>query len=235
MKKAIVSKYQRGMETLVLRFKEKHDSQNALHKSLQSTLNDLCSNMAALETVRLNPDSRLPKDAHTLNVSRLASKLQGTTKGMREYISKQAGETERGMAAEMASRSGLKPGAYAPEVRSRFHSMTPGDRIKTIQGLIESKDGASLDALLNSPPVLTGILPQDITNYREQYFTAVCPELVKARDVYRDLKSHIDAAIATVETATIEYTDPQKLRDLELREASSVAAQAQLEGVSHGD
>lgn len=235
MKKAIVSKYQRGLETLVQRFKEKHDSQNALHKGLQSTLNDLASNMTALETVRQNPDSRLPKDAHALTVSRLAGKLNTMTEEMRTAITLKAAETERGLAAEMASRSGLKPGAYGAEIRSRFYAMSPGDKAKTIQGLIEGKDGASLDAILNSPPVLTGLLPQDIISYREQYFLAACPEFVKARDVYRDLKSHVDAALQAVEAATNEYSDPLKLRDLEAREAASGAAQTKLEGVSHGN
>lgn len=230
MKKQIVSKYVRGLETLVQRFKEKHDPQNALHKGLQSVINDLASNVTALETVRQNPDPRMPKDGHILNVSRIAAKLQGTTEGMREHIEKQAKEVEAGLAAEMASRSGLKPGAYGAEIRNRFYAMSPGDKVKTLQNLIEGKDGGSLDALLNSPPVLTGLLPQDITSYREQYFQSACPELVRARDIYRDLKSHVDAAIATVESATIEYSDPLKLRDLEEREAASVAATAQLEG-----
>lgn len=136
------------------------------------------------------------------------------------------------MAAEMSSRSGLKPGAYGQEIRSRFHAMSPGDKVKALQSLIEGKDGASLDAILNAPPVLTGLNPAELTNYREQFFQAACPELVQARDVYRDLKSHIDAAIETVDAATNEYSDPIKLRDLEEREAASVAATAQLEGVS---
>lgn len=235
MKKPIVSKYQRGLETLVQRVKEKHDPQNTLHKGLQSVINDLASNMHALEVVRQTVDPRMPKEGHILNVSRVAAKLQTTTEGMRDHISKQAEEVERGLAAEMSSRSGLKPGAYGLEIRSRFHGMSPGDKVKTVQGLIEGKDGASLDAILNAPPVLTGLLPQDIVTYREQFYTSVCPELVQARDTYRDLKSHIDAAIETVEAATTEYSDPLKLRDLEERESASVAAAAQLEGGNHAN
>lgn len=230
MKKAIVSKFTEGLATLKQRFIERNDSQNELHRGLKGVINDLASNMIALETVRQTVDPRMSKDAHILNVSKLATKLQGMTEEMRKAITLKSEETEKGMAAEMASRSGLKPGPYAAEIRQRFHAMTPGDRVKTIQGLIDSKDGASLDAILNSPPVLTGLLPQDIVTYREQFYTSACPELTKALTTYKDLAEHVLAAVATVETATKEYSDPKKLKDLEEREAASVAAQAKLGG-----
>ncbi|OGP64677.1 MAG: hypothetical protein A3K22_04970 [Deltaproteobacteria bacterium RBG_16_42_7] len=233
MKKQMVTKYQRSVKTLVERFREKQDTQNELHKGLQSVLNDLSSNMAALETIRQNPDPRMPKEGHILNVSKMAGKLQAMTEEMRKAVIQKAGEVEKGLAAEMSSRSGLKPGPYAIELRQRFFSMSAGDRVKTIQNLIDSRDGASLDAILNAPPVLTGLLPQDITSYREQYFQTACPELYQARETYRDLKSHIDAAIDTVQAATTAYSDPLKLRDLEASEAASAGAQAQLEGGSH--
>ena len=234
MKKQVESKFTRGMGTLYQRFTERRDSQNELHKGLQAVMNDLASNLIALETVRQNPDPRMPTDGHNLNVSGMASKLQAMTEEMRTAVISKAEEIEKGLAAEMSSRSGLKSGPYAMEIRSRFFTMTPGDRVKTIQSLIDARDGASLDAILNSPPLLTGLLPQDINKYRTQYFQTAVPELVKARDVYKDLADHVQSAIDTVVSATSEYSDPRKLKGLEDREGASVAAQAHLEGGSHG-
>lgn len=235
MRKPIVSKYLKGMDTLTERFKERHDTQNELHKGLQSTLNDLSSQMQAVETLRQTRGPLVTPEAHVLGVGRAATNLKDYAERTKKIVESRFSEAMKGMDSEMASISGLKPGVYAPEIRARFQNMKEVDRVKTLQSLIEAKDGASLDAILNAPPVLTGLLPREIITYRTQFYQTACPDLVKARDLYTDLNAHVTAAIDSVTAATKEYSDPGKLKELEEREAVSSHAQAVLEGGGHGN
>lgn len=230
MKKPISSGYTKSLDLLTQRFKERHDSQNHQHKDLQSKLNDLTGQLYALETIRQTRDPLASPDAHALNVGRAAERLRHLAETAAETISAKAYEAESSFEAALREHGKLQPGPFGAEIRQRVHSLAPGERVKAIQALIESKDGVSLEAIFSAPSILIGLNSEDIGKFREQYYQAACPELVKARDTYRDLTEHINTAVKTSISAASEYSDPRKLMELEEREAAMSKAQDTLKG-----
>lgn len=222
--------YTKSMDLLVQRFKERHDSQNTLHKDLQARLNDLTGQLNALEVIRQNRDPLASPDAHALKVGQAASRLRFLAEEAEKVITSKAKEAEGSFEAALRENSGLKPGPYAPEIRQRLHDLKPGEKVKAIQSLIEGKDGSSLSAIFDAPTMLSGLSATDISTYKEQYYKVAVPEIVKARDTYRDLTEHVQTAIKTSLSAASEYSDSRKLRELEEREVASARAQDQLKG-----
>ncbi|MDP2688723.1 MAG: hypothetical protein Q8P48_01295, partial [Deltaproteobacteria bacterium] len=56
------------------------------------------------------------------------------------------------------------------------------------------------------------------------------PDIVKSRDIFKDLAEHTTAAILTAQKVAAEYSDPLKLRALELADAEALKARSALGG-----
>lgn len=215
--------YTKSMDLLVQRFKERHDAQNALHRDLQIRLNDLTGQLHALETIRqtaLDP----------LNVGRAAGRLRLIAEEAQKAITSKAQEAAASFESALREHSRLTPGPFGAEIRARLHAMKPGERVKAIQAMIESKDGSSLAGIVDAPSMLTGLSAEDLGKFRDQFYRVAVPELVQARDTFRDLAEHLQTAIKTAMSAASEYSDPRKLRELEEREAEAAKAQEALNG-----
>ena len=184
--------------------------------------------MQAVETIRQN--RALTPEGHALEVGRAAARLRVLAEAAAEAITTKATEADSSFETALREHSGLVNGPFAVEIRQRIQGMTPGERIKTIQALIEGRDGVSLSAIFDAPSMLTNLSADDIGKCREQFFQVAAPDIVKARDTYKDLTEHAHAAVKTSLTAASEYSDPGKLRALELREAETAKAQAALKG-----
>ncbi|HBG47232.1 MAG TPA: hypothetical protein DDW94_09630 [Deltaproteobacteria bacterium] len=218
--------YTKALDTLKVRFQEKHDKQNRDHKALQTTLNDLADALKAVEFIRANPQG----GDHALNVGRAAARLQVLAEAAEAAITTKATSAGASFESSLREHSGLVNGPYAVEIRQRLQGMAPGEKVKVVQAMIESRDGSSLAAIIDAPSMLTGLSSEDIGKFREQYFQTAAPDIVKARDTYRDLNEHVQAAVKTSLTAASEYSDPVKLRALELHEAEAAKAKAALGG-----
>lgn len=214
-----MSKYISTMNQLTRRFVEKHDSQNKLHKDLQARLNDLAGQLQSVEVLRQTSDA--------LTVGRGMNRLNTLTDAAESWLSKNKVDTEKSFEAAMREKAGLTPGPYGQEIRSRLHAMNPGDRVKAVHDLIQAHDGQTLAAILDAPSMLTGLTQEDLGKYREQFYQIAVPDLVKARDTFRDLSEHVQAAVDTCRKISLEHNDPAKLRELEEREAAIKAAQGE--------
>ncbi len=219
-----------SLNTLVRRFNERHDPKNTSHKDLQVRLNDLCGQVRALEILRLNRDPLASLDAHDLTVGRAAARLRQLGEVAAKAIEVKEQETAASFTAAFREHGKLQPGPYGREIRARLYDMKPTDKVRTIQALIEAKDGASLSALFDAPPMLTGLSAEDIGKFREQFYLTACPDIVKSRDIFRDLTEHVQTAVKISLIAATEYSDPRKLRELEEREAALIKAGGELKG-----
>ena len=215
-----------AIDALCQRFKEKHDPQNKGHKDLQVKLNDLAAQLQAVEFTRKNPQG----SDHGLTVQRAAARLKLLAEEGAKAITAKSKEAEISFERSLREHSGLTNGPYAVEIRQRLNEMKPGERVKVVQAMITAKDGSSLAAIFDAPPFLTGLAPKDTSKFREQFFQSTAPDIVKARDVYRELSEHVNAAIRTALNVASELSDPRKLRELELREAEASRAESALKG-----
>lgn len=216
------TRFTETMGTLSKRFTAKMDGANALHKDLAGRFSELAKQLNALEALRETSD--------LLTTARAANRLKFLAEEHGKVIVSKSKEAALAFESALQEHGGLKPGPFAPEIRQRLHAMKPGERITAIQAMVTARDGQSLAAVLDAPGILTGLSPDELSKTREQYYQTACPDLVKARDVHRDLVEHIDAAIKTSLTAATVYGDPRKLRELEEREAVSAKAREALNG-----
>lgn len=223
--KEISSNYVTALDALAQRFKEKHDPQNNAHKDLQVRLNDLAGQLRAVEFIRKNPPQ---SGDHGLDVQRAAARLKFLADEAAKAFTTKAKEAEISFERSLREYSGLTNGPFSVEIRARLHGMKPGDRVKAVQGMITNTDGAGLAAILDSPPLLTGLSPEDIPKFREQFYQKTVPDIIKARDTYRELSEHALAATRTTLNAVAEYSDPQRLRELEIKEAAAITHTAKL-------
>lgn len=230
MKKPISSGFTKAMDTLAARFDAKYDRQNPQHKTLAEPLKALSNQLHALETIKQNRDPLGSHNAHILEVGKAANRLRYLAEENGKFITNEAKKAEASFEAALKEHGRLQPGPFAPEIRLRIYGLKPADRVRTIQDLIEGRDGVSLSAILEAPRVLTGLSADDIGKFREQYFQAACPDLIKARDTYRDLASHAQAVIATSLKAASEHGAPDRLRELEAMDAASAKAKEALNG-----
>lgn len=221
----ISSNYILAIDSLVQRFKEKHDPQNDAHKELKVRVNDLVEQLRAVEFIRKNPPQ---SGDHGLDVQRAAARLKFLADEAAKAFTMKAKEYELSFERSLREHSGLANGPYAVEIRERLYGMKPAERVKAVQGMITNKDGSALAAIFDAPPLLTGLSPEDIPKFREQFFQSTVPDIVKARDVYRELSEHAHAAIRTALKAATDYSDPRRLRELELKEAAAETHAAKL-------
>lgn len=210
-----MSKFSNTMHQLSKRFTERADGKNALHKDLAGRLKDLANQLEAVETLR---------------TPQAAARLRYLAEAAEGVLRSKSTEASASFDAALREHSGLKAGAYGPEIRANIKALSPGERVKAIQALIEVQDGSSLSAIFDAPPMLSGMSTDDLGKFREQYYQVAAPDLVKAREVFSDLAECVNAAVKTSLTAALEYGDPVKLQELEAREAATARAQDALKG-----
>lgn len=197
--------YTATMDELTKRFTSKAPKGT---EALGVHLKNLTSQLAALD--HLQGDDKLR------GVQRLNVLVEAAERDLGKVT------TERGKSfdAELRRAAGFEPGPFGPELRARFASMAPGDRVKALNELVKAGDGPSLHAVLDSPSVLTGLDPDTQGKFREMFFQREAPDLYKARENFSAAVEAVHTAIRTAQRAHLELSDPRKLQELEEAEAA---------------
>jgi len=218
---------QQSIDTLIGRFNSRHDTTNTLHKSLQAKLNDIATQLNAVEVIRLS-------NADAATKGRAVEKLKNFSIATENWLKKTIADTNISLDNAARLQAGMVAGPYGAEIRQRLHEMKPGDKIKAVMSLIQARDGASLSAVLDSPALLTGLSTDEIGKFKAQYYEVACPDIVQAANTFKELADTVDAGVRTALSAAREYSNPDG-RDVQAKAKALDAANAQLAGGSNGN
>ncbi len=210
-------KISNSLRHLVERMAECTERDNTAHKRLNEAVRFVVSQVEAVESLSGADDP--------LMVERAVARLRTLTEAATEKVEKAGRDAEKSFDAALREKVGLTPGPFGPEIRARLYDMKPADRMATIQGLIEAKDGSSLHAVLSAPAVLTGLSGEEAAKFRRQFYEVAAPELVKARSAYEELHDHAEAIVKAASRASLEYGSPRRLAKLEAADAAIKEAQ----------
>jgi len=124
----------------------------------------------------------------------------------------------------------LNPDGYAAEIRAAFRALSRTERIEVMMQLTkDTTRGPELAALLRAPSIITGLTPEEQSNYWKGYSAA---NAQAENDEEELIDTAYDDAIAALNTAReviTTYTDEKKLADIAKREAEAAAAAANFE------
>lgn len=71
--------------------------------------------------------------------------------------------------AERVKKANLIPNEFAGEIRSVFRAMAWPAQLQFMATATDRLDGAAVAAVLNAPPVLSGLTPEQVEQFREAY------------------------------------------------------------------
>ena len=195
--------------------------------SMRSQVTRLASRTQALQGVDENRDPTQPEAAHAKAVAERARELERDA----EKAVDEANKAHRQALLQVHEilDSELVPNEYASEMRAHFRSLDSKAQMDLFQRLLKGRRSSDVAAILNAPAEVVGLEPEVHGRLREQYYNAVHPEAVAARDALSQSFDTTLTAARTAKRAKMSLTDPQKLRDIERREQMSAQARQTFE------
>ena len=186
--------------------------------------------LRGIESLEKIASSRFPaetNDGHYLRVN-------GSAKRLRQEINRVSDDLTTMFGAELESvdihlNDRFKPSAQAGEIRAVLREMPMKDRPAFIMQAIKKGDTEVVAALRGSHPMLSGLDGDFHGRAVESAEELIAPDLVARREEIIGLFSDAQIALSTAEKALGEWSDPEKLADIEIKENQAKEAQAGLD------
>jgi hypothetical protein len=99
------------------------------------------------------------------------------------------------LAADRNERGNLIPNGFAAEIRSVFRAMNWESQIQFMATATRARDGSTIAAILNFPPVLSGLNEEQISNFKESYLDAAAG--TSSSILISKIQEVVDTALAT--------------------------------------
>jgi len=103
--------------------------------------------------------------------------------------------------AARIQKANLVPDAFAAEIRSVFRTMSWPAKLQFMTDATSLLDGATVAAVLNAPPVLAGVTPEQLAQFREAY-------LNKTSKSSEQVAASMQSAVDTFFTAADDLARP---------------------------
>ena len=109
-----------------------------------------------------------------------------------------AGAARAAHDARRLEKAKLVPGPYAAEIRSVVRNLELPAKLLYLANAIKEKDSAAVAALVDAPPILSGLSAQQLADFREDFIDSMAPGGTGEAD---EMQSICDAVLQTTEEA----------------------------------
>ncbi len=192
--------------------------------SLLSNQRRLLNAMDGITSMRENHNSLETPSAHTLKLTKAASKLAQESAKIKANVFKDYLQYSTELDAAIAERAGIKENRFASEIRTAFREVPIEDRLNYINEIIQRKDGASFAAIVDAPQILTGIDPDTSRKLTESFYLNAAPDLWQEQQDLKDAMDTMTASLDVINAGVNEYSDPVALHKIEQEVQLSHAA-----------
>ncbi|MCW5599416.1 MAG: hypothetical protein KIT59_09955 [Nitrosomonas sp.] len=201
-------------------------STNAAGLNMVAKVRPVLRGIESLEKIASNRFPAETNEAHYLRVN-------GNAKRLRQEINRVSDDLTSMFGAELESvdihlNDRFKPSAQAQEIRAVIREMPMKDRPAFIMQAIKKGDTEVIAALRGSHPMLSGLDGDFHGRAVESAEELIAPDLVARREEIIGLFSDAQVALSTAEKALGEWSDPEKLSDIEKKENQAKEAENSL-------
>lgn len=181
----------------------------------------------SLESIASNKAPSETRESHYLRISQNAKRLRdefGRVNDELHEVLKSDGEIIHGRINRI-----FEPSKHASEIREVMRQMTVEARNKFILDAVTTGNIEALSAVREAPAVLSGLNPDFHKKVIEMSEQKIVPDLVRQLDENFEVFTAAQTVLGVAESMTNEYSDPNKIKDLERREKDAEKAQKDLE------
>ena len=165
--------------------------------------------------------------AHYHRVAGAAKKVDEVVAAISERMPVLQAERAQDIEDRIEERLGLVENQYASEVRATIRNMEGKQRNDAVLQIIKAGDGASIAAIIKSPPIISGLDTETQNRYYEWLVDKKAPDLAAERDVLTQAVSDIATLMGEARSASAAFSDPEKVRLIEQGEEKAAKAEAQ--------
>jgi hypothetical protein len=144
-------------------------TRSSISDKVKAVLTRIEKEASGLIEIMTHPDP----EKSSLAIDRIINDEKGR---LRDLIAKSRNEVNPLIAnwrasadAERVKKANLIPDSFAGEIRAVFRSMEWPAKLQFMSTATDRLDGASVAAVLNAPPVLSGLKPEQVEQFREAY------------------------------------------------------------------
>jgi len=142
----------------------------------------------------MNPSEMKSQIANAMDVTAAADRLRSAIASAKKNCDSIIEKYRADEASAQTQAARLIPNEFAAETRSVFRSLSADEKNRLLGDLIAAQDGPTLAALLDAPPMLSGLSSEQSAQYRQSYLDAVAPRDTEAASL-------AEIAAATIQTA----------------------------------
>lgn len=175
---------------------------------IQTQHRRLTDALSSLHLLATNPSPLDSTGAHLLKIQKASRRLKDETGKVREESRQLVASRKKDVEDSLKTLAGIAPNEYAPEIRSRFASLSQSEKLDVLQSIIDTRDGASFAAIVGAPPFLTGLDPALCVRLTDNFYEKVAPDFYVARDAMNHVDELMDSTLRLVDRAAEGYTDP---------------------------
>lgn len=192
----------------------------------------LRSAVEALEDMRVNPNLSESGTQQAVKAAGMARELAAKITELRATTEADALSARGEFLAEARKQSGMQADGFAVELRQRFATLDPGERMRVLLDYAKTGRGPELAALLDAPRLLTGISDAQAADAQTLLFeTVCCPDLMRTQGHYNDLVEHVAGGLLAAATAAEETQDLRAMRAAVAADKAFTTAQDSLKEV----
>ncbi|MCW5602733.1 hypothetical protein [Nitrosomonas sp.] len=181
----------------------------------------------SLESIASNKAPSETAEAHYLRISQNAKKMRAEFTRINDQLHevlKSDGEIIHGRINRI-----FEPSKHSAEIRAVLRGMTTEARNKFVLDAVTSANIEALSAVREAPAVLSGLNPDFHGKVIEMAEQKIAPDLVRQLDENFEVFTAAQTVLGVAESMTNEYSDPNKIKDIERREKNAAQAQKDLE------
>lgn len=181
----------------------------------------------SLESIAANKAPSETRESHYLRISQNAKRLRdefGRINDQLHEVLKSDGEIIHGRINRI-----FEPSKHAAEIRQVLRQMPAEARNKFILDAVTTGNIEALSAVREAPAVLSGLNPDFHKKVIEMSEQKIVPDLARQLEENFEVFAAAQTVLGVAESMTNEYSDPNKIKDIEKRAKDAERAQKDLE------
>ncbi len=191
----------------------------------------LAARTLALDLMAANRDPTETPEAHTLRMSRAASKLAGAIAEARTDATAALNAAADRLRHAVRESTGLNGDVHrGAEIRAHRKGLKNAERLELIQRAMAARDSETLSAAFMAPAYLSGLSDEIQARFRADYEHDSAPDAFGAFEDYQQVDAVHLTLIKTAEAFIGELLNPAGVARILADQQAASAAQAAFDG-----
>lgn len=205
------------------------------HRQINASVIRLVSALEGLEGIALHRDPTETEAKHAQRVAEAARKLEARIEEIRTQLDAGLRDSASRLDDVISEQAGLAENEFAREIREAVRNMPEKKRLETLSQAVRDGEAATVAALVNAPPVTTGLAPEHTSKLVDHYRHVHAPEASAAFDELWDAYDHALTVVSNVKEAATSAYDPSFINAVQAQQAAAEkAAQSFNESLTQG-